>query len=403
MTDAKSDHVDGSSYNLVIIGGGCAGLALARQLVRAAPGLRFLVLEARTAYTDDRSWCFWGRDHHTLAALVSMRWDRWMFSRHGGQDTVQQQSGWSYQYIRSIDYYQRALACLAASKNASIRMGVHVLEIQQASHGLHITTTAGAMCAQHAVDTRPQLIGSAPMMFQSFIGEELVGDQAACQTAGLMLDMATDTHGFRFVYRLPLGPDRVLIEATRFARAPVNLEVLAADQARARARYAPNGSVVRQEQAHLPMGYWPAQAAALGSQHSNPSGLVLAGQSAGALRASTGYGFWRIQAWARACADQIAKGQVPFSHPVEPWLRRQFDRLFLQTLAAEPAAAPALFMTMAQRLAPGRFIRFMGENAGWSDYVAMASAVPKAPILRTLLLSWRRQKGIGVTSLGLKP
>lgn len=390
MTDPKPDQREYRLHDLAIIGGGCAGLALARQLALSAPRLRVIILEARTTYTDDRSWCFWGRDQHALTPLVSKRWDRWMFSDHLGAEAVHQQAGWSYQYIRSLDYYQHAVASLADAGAASVRMGVRVLKIQRADGGFHITTTEGVVGAHRVVDTRPQVVGSVPMMFQSFIGEELVCDQTDHQTAGLMLDMATDAHGFRFVYRLPLGPDRVLIEATRFARTPVDLDVLVADQATARARSAPGGSVIRQEQAHLPMGYWPAQTA----EQPNPTGVVLAGQSAGALRAATGYGFWRIQAWAKNCADHIASGQAPLSHPDEPWLRQRFDRLFLQTLTAEPANAPALFMMMAKRLSPGRFIRFMGDDAGWFDYAAMALAVPKAPILRTLLLRWH-QRGSG--------
>ncbi|WP_146069326.1 lycopene cyclase family protein, partial [Cryobacterium sp. Y11] len=45
--------------DLVILGAGLAGLTLAARLARERSGPRVVLLEPRTAYRDDRSWCFW--------------------------------------------------------------------------------------------------------------------------------------------------------------------------------------------------------------------------------------------------------------------------------------------------------------------------------------------------------
>jgi len=47
-------------HDLIIIGGGCAGLSLAARLSRyGGDAPRTLVVDSRTSYTNDRTWCFW--------------------------------------------------------------------------------------------------------------------------------------------------------------------------------------------------------------------------------------------------------------------------------------------------------------------------------------------------------
>ncbi len=49
-----------SHVDLLILGGGCAGLSLASRLAefgKDAP--KVLIIEQRESYTNDRTWCFW--------------------------------------------------------------------------------------------------------------------------------------------------------------------------------------------------------------------------------------------------------------------------------------------------------------------------------------------------------
>ncbi len=47
-------------FDLVIIGGGCAGLSLAYQLSQFGENCpKTLIIEERELYTNDRTWCFW--------------------------------------------------------------------------------------------------------------------------------------------------------------------------------------------------------------------------------------------------------------------------------------------------------------------------------------------------------
>ena len=59
-------------FDYIILGGGCAALSLANQLVNNdISKYSFLILESREKYTDDRSWCFWKEHEDSLSNLVS--------------------------------------------------------------------------------------------------------------------------------------------------------------------------------------------------------------------------------------------------------------------------------------------------------------------------------------------
>jgi lycopene beta-cyclase len=178
---------------------------------------------------------------------------------------------------------------------------------------------------------------------------------------------------------LPLTATRVLVEATRFSRRPLPVDRLWQDLDALLARRGWSGAErLRAEAATLPMGLPPAADAAL------PRGVVRAGTAAGALRAASGYGFLRIQAWADRCADAVMRGQPPPGHPAEPRLRGWMDGVFLRALASHPARTPDFFMGLATSVPAAAFARFMSDQASWRDQLRVMAALPPGPFLRAL-------------------
>jgi lycopene beta-cyclase len=136
-------------------------------------------------------------------------------------------------------------------------------------------------------------------------------------------------------------------------------------------------TVVREEGGILPMGRVDAPQPAI-------AGVVLAGIAGGALRDASGYAFLRIQRWATACADSLARGEAPAPHPVEPWVRRQMDRIFLQAVRAHPERTAEYFMAMAKGAAPKRLLRFLTDRATVGDLIGIIASLPLRPFLAQL-------------------
>jgi lycopene beta-cyclase len=379
--------------DLVVIGGGLAGLSLAMRLAQLGYGGRVRIIEPRQHYEDDRSWAFWTTRGSVWAASATRTWDRWRFSMTDGESLTRSAEGWCYAYVRSEEFYQAALRTIAGSPNITLLTGTRAADIEALGDDVHVSTTGhgGILTARHVVDTRSPSASqcSAATLFQSFVGHELRLSQPGfdAEQVELMTDMRCDARGFVFSYVLALSPTRALVEVTRFTPQPIGAAELAPDlESLLDARGWSHAERLRSESATLPMGL-PAPAGA-----GTLRGVVRAGIGGGALRAASGYGFLRIQAWADSCADALVQGCPPVGHPDDPPMRCWMDRLFLRVLASHPARTPEFFLRLASSVPGPAFVRFMSDQAGWADHGRIIAALPPVPFLQALRARPRRTR-----------
>lgn len=368
--------------DLVIIGGGLAGLSLAMRLARGGYPGRVQILEPRTAYTDDRSWAFWTPVASVLPAPASRRWTRWQFATQDGAHVDCSAEGWHYAYVRALDFYGAALDAIASRPDFNLVPGTVVGAIESRDGALCISTGSGNVTARWVVDTRPPEPArfSGSTLFQCFAGREILFDRPRLddRRVELMTDMRADALGLVFTYVLPLSPKRALVEATRFSTRALGPLQLSADLDGLLSRRGwTRAQVLRSEGAALPMG--------LPEPGTRPlPGVVRAGQGGGALRAASGFGFVRVQAWAERCARALLHGQAPVGHPPEPWLRGWMDRVFLHALTRYPQRSPEFFLRLAQAVPGDALVRFMSDQGSWRDHARVVAALPPAPFLQSL-------------------
>jgi len=382
--------------DLAIIGGGCAGLSLACALARKHVKQSVLVIEPRTDYDNDRSWCFWASDSEdalTSQALgplpayfrreIHHRWPSWAFGQIDQPVTIKQAPGSSYQYLRASDFYQVCRQAIEASATVDLQLGQTAQTIVPVAAGWEITTDKQVITARHVIDTRgpARVRADQATLQQVFLGAEIELDVPAeidMRTAELMTDMRLVNGEFCFTYILPYSPTRLLVEVTFFARTIPERALLDAELAGVLERRGwAQARVVRQEYAVLPMGLPAARVL--------PGQPPQAGTGGGALRASSGYGFLRIQRWANHCAQHyLATGQI-IGHPKAALWWRSMDQLFLDVIAANPSLAPEIFERMLKRTEPARFVRFMSDQAGTMDCVRIMGCLPKRPFLQALV------------------
>ncbi|MFW5660410.1 MAG: lycopene cyclase family protein [Oceanicaulis sp.] len=363
--------------DLAIIGGGCAGLSLARRLAEGGYDGRFAVIEPRAHYTDDRSWCFWARERHPLASAV---WTRWRFSKASGEDLTHHGTRWRYQYVRSGDFYAGAEHAIASAPRAELIRGAAVTRLEPHRGGVRLDTGAGAFEARRVVDTRPAPDAARAQLHQCFAGVEIEAPGAFDpHTAGLMDDMRVGPYGFEFTYLLPFSQDRALMEHTVFSPRPVAPQSLIPDLDTVLARRGLTAArEVRREGAVLPMGL-------LDTPVPPPPGVVRAGAAAGAMRPATGYAFRRIEAWADHCARSLIAGGDPAGEAGRSGAAHWFDSVFLRALSRENAPAPDWFFSMARSLGADGFAHFMSDEARARDYGAVLTSLPPAPFLAAAL------------------
>lgn len=376
------NHVD-----LAILGGGCAGLSIARELSTQAIQKSVVVIEPRESYQDDRSWCFWAAKQHTLSRLVSHVWPDWLFGRHSFTVKTRSCPGYPYQYVRSADFYQDSLNIIAQSPSIKVRTGLTVTAVERNPDGWRVVTPQETYIAAQVIDTRPppsELIEKATL-FQCFLGVEIQLDPLAkidIKQLELMTDMRLVNEEFCFSYILPLASDRLLVEVTFFARHVLTQDDLhdALTQLLSRRGWG-HAKILRTEYGNLPMG--------LALMHTptvaGPNQLVHAGTRGGALRPSSGYAFLRIQRWAEQCASQYAEQGTLYTGTGSGFWLQQMDQLFLAVIKNNPALAPILFDRLLSIEQTERFLRFMDDRASFFDCLHVIHQLPKAPFIKALL------------------
>ena len=146
-----------TNYDYIILGGGCSALSLAINIIKNNINeSSFLIVEKRSHYFDDRSWCFWERNVNDYSDLIEKSWKKWNFSKDD-ENKTHFTSEYSYHYIRSISFYKKGLKLINNSKNISIKLGENVLNTIIKKDGIIVKTDKSTYKAKSVLDTRPKI------------------------------------------------------------------------------------------------------------------------------------------------------------------------------------------------------------------------------------------------------
>jgi lycopene beta-cyclase len=370
--------------DVIILGGGCAGLSLGLRLSeRSGQCGRVVIVEQRAAYRHDRSWSFWRLTPQRFDGLIEHAWLR-MAIRSGARSVLADCRATSYQSLPSGAFYAEAVRIIGAGTTVELKLGTTVTQPpRRIRHGWEIDTSGGRLSTRWLIDTRPSetLHPDASTLWQSFSGREIhsAADRFDPTTVELMDFTPASTDEVCFTYVLPITSKRALVETTVFGTRPLTSNDLDTRLTRALARYTGGGSheVLRTEHGALPMG--------LKRVSTTAATPLRAGVAGGAARAATGYAFQRIQRWADACADALREGQPPLAAAPDPPHTRAMDKLFLNALRRRPELGPEIFLALFGRVDPARVIRFLSDCGSPGDHAAIVAALPARALLSALL------------------
>ncbi len=378
--------------DIIIIGGGCSGLALAYALAKQQSHLCVNILEARPSYHNDKTWCFWSDESNEWTDLAQKNWQSWSFHAENDQTiTTQQSTIWKYYCLAAEDYYQFVQQHLKRNQNIKLFTNQQISSVTYADESnifsetqptAQVTTQNDEIYnAKLIIDTRSPLVFDS-ILYQSFYGLELKSKDLKSETVSLMHNMRSDDQGFRFNYILPLGNDRVLFEHTRFSRTAHSRKIMndECDEEIRRLNISYRG-IIREEYGCLPMGL----------TRIDPK-YYQAGIAAGALRDASGFGFLRIQQWAKHIAKQLANANkqqnlaaIMSYKPHETTWTQKLDHLFLKTIRNDTSQTPQYFQALAKHLKADTLIRFLCDQASQQDLVDVIRALPKWPFLKQLV------------------
>ncbi|GAC1526007.1 MAG: lycopene cyclase family protein [Vulcanimicrobiaceae bacterium] len=372
---------DRSSYRFAILGAGLAGLSLARAFARCGMRDRIVIVDAKAAFRDDRTWSFWDTDASADARLAFGRWHAWQLVV--GRDAhVQHSASAPYVAVRSADFYASARAEIEAA-GFEIALGERVTDVAESDRGCVVDTSQRRIRADVVFDARglTAAMVEASAVVQRFVGRRIVtaGDAFDPAVATLM-DVQVDTDdGFHFYYVLPLSSREALVENTYFARVPIQVARLDAElDAYVARRFGRTvaGSGYRE------VGAIPMSAARTAIERTRR--VVPIGLRGGCARPGSGYTFHRVAMQTAAIAAAFAADAAIVPGASFALTPPTCDAWLIAAARHAPSLLPGAFARLFARTDGDRVARFMMDRAGALESfpVLAASALGAA---RTLI------------------
>ena len=351
----------------VILGAGASGLSLCDALLTRGVTDEIVIFDRKTAFPDDRTWCFWDTAPHPYRHLASHCWHRWEVAAPDGRRAIQQSSKTGYACLRGRDFYADVLGRLRRHSNVTLALGSPVGD--------------ALPDADYVFDSRPRPVPPGGLTFsQRFFGQFVrtptpCFDPALCT---LMDFQVSQADGLHFVYVLPFSPTEALVENTYIQ--PPGTEPITPERHRAEiAAYLGKTSFTaeREESGAIPM---TTQAFP-----TRDGRVFFLGTAGGCARPSSGYTFARIQTQCAALADAAAAGRLA-SFEQRPSARYRFlDTVFLAALRADPAAFPGYFHRLFSRVPPDILTAFLSETSPCLSDLHLLRALPLRPFLQAAL------------------
>jgi lycopene beta-cyclase len=384
-----------SPFDLVLLGAGLANGLVAAAALHHCPSLRIAVVDRKSLLSYPQTWCFHDQD----VQKASGAWD-WL--------SPFVSKTWAGYDVRFSDYerhFSSRYHCIAGEQfGATLASTLAVPNVQlfldshaeanatgvKLSNGGHIESSV-------VIDGRGSTAASSGCGFQKFVGWEVEVEAETSMplpTVPVLMDATVEQlDGYRFVYLLPLGGERLLVEDTYFSTNDVLDE--ARLESRLRDYLQMKGWTVRRllrtEKGVLPMP-WTDQGSSLAASEES---VFRVGYRGGWFQPATGYSVPMAVAVAQAVGIAMKSS---LNNSLEPRKlvadalaplrklygeRQGFYRL-LNRLAFKGVSDSDRHAVFSRfyKLPPSLVGRFYAGQSTWWDRIRILGGRPPVPLSR---------------------
>lgn len=375
-----------AQYDFIILGGGAAGLMLARAMADDPwfKSSQILIVEKEVKNQNDRTWCFWEEASGAYDHILSHRWDQIVFK---GTEIDRKLDILPYRYkmIRSRDFYDEQMKSIEDAPNIEF-LQASILEINETDDCVSVSTSVKTVTATRAFNSLfeyKSILSQEvfPVLQQHFIGWFIETDKPVFDhTAATFMDFSVPQKGnTRFMYVLPLSPSRALVEYTLFSAEPLPAqEYEEAINDYLELHYGEAGyTILEREKGNIPM-------TCFNFESRNTERILHIGTAGGWAKPSTGFTFKNSMKNTQKLIGHLKRGKAfrRFSVKSRYWF---YDLLLLDILHKNNELGSTIFESMFKNRSPQVILRFLDEKCRWYQDLWVITACPVWPFTKALL------------------
>ncbi|MEO1449299.1 MAG: lycopene cyclase family protein [Bacteroidota bacterium] len=373
-----------AGYDIIIAGGGCAGLSLLHRLSQSSlVGKRILVLDTEPKTRNDKTWCFWASSElpFSLPCTPRRAWSKLAFEGRNIR-SVEDIAPLQYYYVRSEDFYAGAYATADQMPHVEFRYE-SVKEIWEVGNSACVRTDASIYEASWVFSSiiSPRRIYPQQHIYlhQHFGGWFIRSEHPVFdpEQMTLMDFRVPQNEATAFTYVLPFDAHTALVEFTVFSSESWTRS--AYDQALESylkehlgiQRY----TILEREYGSIPMTNHPL--------HQQTQGRVIQlGTAGGLTKPTTGYTFRRIQ-------EDVEARVSAWENTGSPVLSRRprgryafYDDLLLYLLLIRPNLGRGIFEKLFARNDIRTILHFLDEGVSLPRDLWIIGRLPWKPFLQ---------------------
>lgn len=376
-----------AKYDIIIAGGGLAGLSLAWYLAKGGYKGEVLIVDSTFAPTNDKTWCFWTQNEPPFREIIYKKWNKSWVSVLD-YSTFRYMHSFSYYCIRSGDFREHVLRKLKKLKNFTL-LEEDILDLSSnKSKASLITKNGDTYLANYIFQSilKPRELKEEDIKYplkQHFLGWEItsIEDTFDPETFTIM-DFDDDfSPGVGFMYVLPYTQRKALLEFTVFSE-----DILEKKKYKQKIRnylYHNFGldkdhyEITRKEFGVIPMEDRP-------HHPYYEQNIINLGSVGGQTKPSTGYTFSRIQDYTQKTAQDLIEGLPPSPPSPSKFKYRYYDLLLLHILSNSTEDSLRVFRSLFRNNPFDEILAFLGESTNLKQDLKIMSSVPYIPFFKAI-------------------
>jgi lycopene beta-cyclase len=373
-----------SQYDYIITGSGASGLMLAYRMANDSffDNSSILIIDKEKKNSDDRTWCFWENGEGEWDELLNKSWDKILFESNTYKNTIPLQS-YAYKMLRSGVFYDKLWNFINTKNNIRFIEDT-VVNINGSEDGAIVETLKSKYFTTkllNSIDLNKKytLQKKYPVLLQHFCGWFIETDKISFDdSTATFMDFTVDQkRNTRFMYVLPISPNKALFEYTLFSK-----EVLTKEEYESELlKYLAIKSITEYTITEIEQGVIPMTSYKFWEQ--NSKNILHIGTVGGWTKASTGYTFKNTS---KKTIQLIAflKAENDFTNFRKKTRFWWYDLLLIDVLSSYNHLGSKLFSTLFKRNSLKNVFRFLDEETIFIEDLRIMLSMPPLRFIKAL-------------------